>query len=65
MLQDKHALVQVITCSGYPPSSRNSPSEDLLLPGDSGEHTNTLGLVTASLHPEEGRAKCKGKTGLG
>lgn len=65
MLQDKHVLVQVIACSGYPPNSGNSPREDLLLPGESGDHTNILGLVTASLRPEEGRTKCKGEMGLG
>ena len=64
MLQDKHALFQVIACSGYPLSSRILPREDLRLPGDSGDHANILGPVMASLHPEEGRAKCKGESGM-
>lgn len=64
MLQGKHGLFQVRACSGYPPHSGNSPSEALLLPGDSGDHANTLGLMTASLGPQEGRTPCKGETGL-
>ena len=64
MLQGKHGLFQVRACSGYPPRSGNSPSKALLLPGDSGDHVNTLGLMMASLHPQEGRTPCKGETGL-
>lgn len=64
MLPDKHVLVQVTACSGYPPSAGHSPSEDLLLPGDSGDHANILGLMMAPLRPEEGRTLCKGEARL-
>lgn len=64
MLQDKHVLFQVIARSGYPPPSGNTSSEDLPLPGDSGDHTSIFGLLMVSWCLGEDRTMCKGETGL-
>lgn len=64
MSLDKRVLCQVLACSGYPPSSGNLPSEDLLLPSDSGDNADPRGLTTASLRPEDSRTTHKGSMGL-